>query len=253
MALPASIAVGDKFTNRHGTEAIVIEYVSSTNITIQLLGPFKHVMRSRGDSLHKGSFKTPFCPSVYGIGYLGVGNHPMFKDAAKAKPTAAYGCWRSILLRAAQGVDKNWEHYRDCTVCEEWLCFQTFAEWYNSFEVYDFVAHIDKDILSPGNRHYAPEFCTLVPRLINNAFTVKTKYRDNGLPTGVERSGKRFSVSLRKRSVAVGLGTFDTMEEAGEVYVKGKEEYVQSLAVEYQAVIEPRTYDAIMRWSAVGH
>ena len=254
MGRPQSIFVGDKFTNKVGSEAVVTKHISAVGFEIQFLDDFGYKTTATGGVLRSGSFKNPYHPSIFGIGYLGVGDHLIYEEGSKTKLSAAYSCWRSMIDRAARGPEGNLVNYTDCTVCDEWLCFQTFYEWYTSFPVYDFVAQIDKDILVKGNRIYSPEFCTLVPLEINMAFTVKQKYRDNGLPTGVEKTRTgRFRAAVRVKARKTSLGTYDTAEEAGKAYERGKEAQVQALGEEYRDVIEDDAYRAIMSWTAESH
>lgn len=53
--------------------------------------------------------------------------------------------------------------YRGCSVCDEWLNFQNFGEWYdeNYYEVPNEVMDLDKDILHKGNKIYSPDNCVL--------------------------------------------------------------------------------------------
>lgn len=48
--------------------------------------------------------------------------------------------------------------YKDCTVCEEWHNFQTFAKWFdeNYYEIENTIMDLDKDILKNGNKIYCP-------------------------------------------------------------------------------------------------
>ena len=86
----------------------------------------------------------------------------------------AYSRWGSMLERC-YSKNKMLRHpsYKDVTVCEEWLNFQNFAEWYeNTFpkHIKDIKFHLDKDLLQQGieDKIYSPNTCIWLPQKINN-------------------------------------------------------------------------------------
>lgn len=56
---------------------------------------------------------------------------------------------------------------RNSTICNEWLDYQTFARWYSEQVGAQLDYHLDKDLLSTGNRHYSPSTCLLIPHFVN--------------------------------------------------------------------------------------
>lgn len=91
--------------------------------------------------------------------------------------------------------------YADCEVCEEWMCYQNFAEWWNKnmYHIGTERMHLDKDILIKGNKVYSPDTCLIVPQSINEIFhSSGKKKKDADLPHTIIRVARgRFSVSYR--------------------------------------------------------
>ena len=151
------------------------------------------------------------------------------------------------------GRCKNNKKYSDCTVCEEWLCFQNFAEWYANNEFYGLGYDLDKDILIKGNRVYNPSTCCLVPSVINHVFKSHAKPTKHLLPLGVSynkrNAHKKYGASLGLYGKQKHLGYFKTPEEASAAYVIAKEAYVKEIALEWKDRIEPRAFEALMNWT----
>ena len=89
-----------------------------------------------------------------------------------------------MINRCYHSKDRFSAYYGTCTVCEEWLNFQVFADWYETHEYpVNERLHLDKDILFAGNKEYAPKKCMLVPQRLNMMFMNKPNKR--GLPNGI--------------------------------------------------------------------
>ncbi len=153
-------------------------------------------------------------PSVFGKGYLGEGNHPASIDKVLTK---AYRVWHSMLLRCYDDkYHKQQPTYKDCSVCDEWLNFQSFAKWFDTKYIPDY--HLDKDIRIKDNKVYSPDTCLFVPQWVNNLLkpNAKPKEMDSG------RFWARYGVDGKD----IALGTFDTYEEASKVIASSKTEYL---------------------------
>lgn len=154
-----------------------------------------------------------------------------------------YCAWDRMLSRCYDDkVHENHPTYKDCTVCDDWLAFSKFKTW---MEQRDWQGkHLDKDILVKGNKVYSPDTCVFVTRDVN-AFMVDRKDSSRSLPQGVrERYKGRFIASCKAfKSKSVDIGIFDTAEEAGDAYIK----YKQQLAVHLAKLqTDERVADAII-------
>ena len=107
--------------------------------------------------------------------------------------------------------------------------------------------HLDKDILVKGNKIYSEDTCCFVPICINNLFTLRGLKRGE-LLIGVSKKGDRFCASIHKHGKQKGLGTFDTELEAFWAYKEAKEAYIKELAEKWKDQIDPRVYEALMKY-----
>lgn len=140
--------------------------------------------------------------------------------------------------------------YTQCSICDEWLDDKTlFYEWvdHNYYTIDGEQMHLDKDILVPGNKIYAPETCIFAPARINDLFPSLDK-NSSGLPTGVTYSAKtdKYKVTIRKNGKNVNLGFFETVEAAAEVYKQHKKAEIISVADEYKDRIPDALYKAML-------
>jgi len=135
----------------------IIEYVNARKVLIRFIstGYQKFVQAS---TIRTGEIKDPYYPSVHGVGHLGEGLH---KVSVGRKLTKAYTTWTSMLRRCYDPLSlESLPTYIGCSVVDAWLCFQTFAEWFD--EHYVVGQELDKDIKVPGNRIYGPDTCMFV-------------------------------------------------------------------------------------------
>lgn len=188
------------------------------------------------------SIKTPLTPSVYGIGYLGIGRH---KADNKSKATLVYRKWSGMLGRGYCNKYKGKNPtYKDVTVCEEWHNFQNFAQWFE--ENYIEGWHLDKDILQKRNKIYSPETCCFVPQEINLLFTNNTISCQEDMK--IRKGYKKYRVRININKKIISLGTFSTPEEAFEAYKTAKEKYIREVADKWRGQISERCYQAMYNW-----
>ena len=156
--------------------------------------------------------------------------------------------WYSMLRRCySNKVHDKYPSYRNCKVCNEWLLFSGFKKWFDEHYVEGWC--LDKDILIKGNKVYSPETCCFVPNELNLIFSHKP--RKIKLPQGVtlNKQGKYVArISIHGKETR--LGQFNTPEEAFQSYKKAKEEWIKEVANKYKDQLEPRVYDALMRYEA---
>ena len=125
---------------------------------------------------------------VLGKGIYRKGKYSFGK---KGNPTKEYSVWLSMLTRCYNSrFLKNNETYIGCEVCDEWLEFQNFAEWFH--QNYKDGYQLDKDLLTKGNKIYSPETCCFVPQEIN-LLLVRRQNRRGKYPIGVSRDKTKFA------------------------------------------------------------
>lgn len=235
--------LGEIKKNKKGTLMKIIKYRSSSDIDIMFLDEYNYVKTHASyNNFIKGSVMNPFDRTVYDIGYIGLGDHEVKIGNEK---TQAYRVWHEMIARcyAEAQKEKAPTYFNIATVCEEWKCYQTFAEWYKG-EQYecDERLHLDKDILYPGNKVYSPYTCMLVPQRINSIFSNKSNNRK--LPTGVSKHPQGYQAEYSGKK----LGVFRTVEKAFEAYATEKEKAVQLMAEEYKDVIPEKVYNALYEY-----
>ena len=222
--------LGETRVNTNGEEMKIIRYGGVNDIDIQFEDG-TIVEHRYYCSFLKGNIKNPFFPSVFGVGFMGVGKFKAFDG--NGKPTKCYRVWVEMLRRCYDPKHHEKEPtYKGCTVCKEWWNFQVFAEWYYShfYEIENEQMALDKDILHKGNKVYSPENCVFVPQCINTLFTKRDKVRGE-YPIGVNKEGNKFRAKLNKgNGKQIHLGTFTTPNEAFQAYKYAKEEYIKEVA-----------------------
>lgn len=188
--------------------------------------------------------KNPNDISVYGVGKIGETN----KGNAKIKQT-----WLNMLERCySEFYHASNPCYVDCKVCDEWLNYSNFVEWYlkNYYEIDGETMQLDKDILVKGNKIYSPETCVFVPKRIN--CLVLNRKNDRGKhPIGVyyHKRDKQFiaQVTYNNKNIKT-VGRFYNSEDAFICYKEAKEKYIKEVADEYKDKIPQKLYEALYNW-----
>lgn len=236
--------VGEIEKNRFGTEMKIVEYYRHEDITVEFQDEHHYRLHTTYVNFKRHQALNPYDKSVFGVGYLGEGN---YSTGTSKKRSQEHRVWRCMLERcySEKYKEENKAYYGITTVCDEWKCFQKFAEWYNinKYDV-DGRLHLDKDILFPENKIYSPETCLLVPQRINMLFM--SKPNKNGLPNGVrkESKGKYLAVYNGKN-----LGKFDSIEDAKKAHYIAKLEAIKQVAEEYKEIIPKKVYEALLNYT----
>ena len=237
--------LGEINKNKFGTEMKIIAYRKSDDIDIQFLDEHGYIFEHQIYSNFKlGGIRNPYDKTVYGVGYLGEGKYKVYIDQDHLEPV--YNVWRTLLGRVC--TEKHREQfpaYADCEVCEEWMCYQNFAEWWNKnmYHIGTERMHLDKDILIKGNKVYSPDTCLIVPQRINMLFMQKpNKYN---LPSGISpMANNRYRADYNGKKV----GNYNTLEEAIQAHDNEKRKAIRNIAKEYKPVIPNKLYEALLNW-----
>lgn len=123
---------------------------------------------------------------IYGVG-INDFPYPIKVNGIKLK---SYTSWISMLCRCySDRYQSNKPTYVDCSVCTDWLYFSNFHNWHEKNYIDGYS--LDKDILIPGNKIYAPESCIYIPSWLNAFVSINIK-DGSQLPVGVYLKNDRY-------------------------------------------------------------
>ena len=236
--------LGETNTNKYGTVMKIIEYNKNSDIVVEFQDEHKAKVHTTYTNFTRSQVRNPYDKTVYDVGYLGEGKYKVYIDQEHLEPV--YNVWRTLLGRVCtEKHRKRFPAYADCKVCDEWLCYQNFAEWWNEnmYHIGNERMHLDKDILVKGNKFYSPDTCLIVPQRINMLFLQKpNKYN---LPSGISpMANNRYRAEYNGKKV----GNYDTLEEAIQAHDNEKRKAIKKVADEYKQVIPDKVYKALLEW-----
>lgn len=204
----------------------------------------------KDSSMYNGNLRDPYHPTVAGIGYIGDGQYSA-QDRQIDKP--CFDRWYHMINRCYNPEEPSYKFYGGVgvTVCDEWHCFQNFAEWYNknSVDGYD----LDKDLLSKDSRVYGPNTCCFIPREINRLIVSDRKRKSNKhLPIGVIVGSNGYKAKVKNHFTGKEeyYGPFESYEEPAEIYKRRKLELVRETVESYYSngLLSDLAYEALLRW-----
>ena len=241
--------LGKQFKTNKCGDCVVIDYTTNRNVKVAFLSPH-FVTKCNLEDLKKGKVSNPLCPTLYGKGFIGIGEY-------SSRNKGAYDLWLGMFKRVYDlNYHKRQPTYSEVMMCKEWHNFQNFAKWCYSQEFFNArdengkAYQLDKDILVKGSKIYSPETCCFVPSCINKL--IQTDRSNKGeYPTGVclhKKSGKFLSY-LNRFGVHTHLGYFLTSEDASKAYVQEKEIYVKDVAEKWKGRIDDKVYKHLSTWS----
>lgn len=161
---------------------------------------------------------------IHGVG-LNDANfvvNPTINDKVIIEPS--YQTWVSMILRAYSAKFQiKQPTYKNVSVCDEWLTFSNFRKWW--LIAYKQGYHLDKDILSDGDKIYSPETCIYIPQWLNNFITARCNLRGKykiGVYLDKEKGKYRSKCSnpITKRSEH--LGYFENELDAHNAWLTRK-------------------------------
>jgi len=240
--------IGKKFITNQGCTIEIVNYVNNRNVSVKFDNGYilDNIYYS---NILKGKVKNPFFRSIYGVGFVGVGD---YGTPRKIKNLKCYKIWHSMFFRCYDTKNiKRYPTYKNVTVCEKWHNYQNFAKWFE--ENYDSNVmegwHLDKDILIKGNNLYSPETCCFVPSDINYLITKANSIRGD-FPIGVRLDKKRgnFHAVLTKYNKPHLIGSYDTPEEAFEAYKIAKEAHIKYIADIWKSTVNNTVYEALINY-----
>ena len=226
-------------TNNSGT-CVVMDYQNYDNVLVRFIETGYTTLTSK-DNLVRGKVKDYLSPSIYGQGVIGEN----FKlDESKSQ---CFQLWKNMLKRCySKASIQDSPTYKECYVSDNFKYFTYFKDWCSNqigFNVEGF--ELDKDILIKGNKLYSEDTCCFVPKEINLLLVKHDKGRGSfALGVDYHKTRKQF----RARCGNKHLGWFSTEQDAFQAYKEAKEDYIKSLANKWKDQIDPRVYDALLRY-----
>jgi hypothetical protein len=159
---------------------------------------------------------------VQGVG-INDSPHPVQVNGKNLK---AYSVWGDMLVRCySASYQKKRPTYIGCLVVEEWHSFTNFEKWF--LENYTEGCALDKDILFPDNKIYAPETCVFVPQKLN-ALLTNHKAARGDCPLGVhfQKSNQKYIAQISTEAGNQYLGCFLTPLEAHRAWQLAKSDNI---------------------------
>ena len=157
--IPSDMIAGTIHETDNYGQLKVTEYIGYREVYIKFLSTGYETV-TEAVQIRNGQIRDIMLRTLYGIACSDAKSDGtnMFK--------VAHVTWSNMLRRC---YDESLRHrhptYKDCTVCDEWLRFSSFYEW---FKVnYKKGLHLDKDIKLKGNKVYSPIACAFVSQRDN--------------------------------------------------------------------------------------
>ena len=244
-AQETKIQVGDIFDTNNCGKLVVLEYKGHLDIIVKFIDT-GYETTARANNLRKGNVKDRSLPSVYGVGIIGNG-------IAKVcgVETKDYQLWNNMLRRCYdEKIHAYRPTYEKCSVSDNFKYLPYFEEWCHQQIGFDQVGwQLDKDILIKGNKIYSEDTCCFVPAEINSLF-IKCDRSRGEYPIGVSypKRVRKYVAKMRKFKEDIHLGCFSKPDEAFNAYKEAKEAYIKEVAELYKDRIDPRVYEALMKY-----
>lgn len=173
------------------------------------------------------------------------------------KGNKAYHIWNGIYKRCYCRDDI----YEGAYMCDLWKNdIKAFVQWWNEnyYEIPGETMAVDKDLLVPGNKEYAPDKCCILPQTLNTMLSNCKKHRVSKgrrvkgvpMPLGVryDMYRKKYYAVYRPcgHQESITLSYWDTHFEAFEEYKKHKQADVMVMADKYKDLIPEKVYNALV-------
>ena len=239
--------LNEERTMKDGEIAKIVEYNNCDDVIIQFIKTGEKI-NTTYRNFKTGFVKSHFTPTVFGVGITGL-------EITKinGKNTISYIYWQKMLQRCYDTkYHEKHTTYKDCIVCDEWLYYKNFREWFdnNYYEIEGQRMNLDKDILVKGNKVYSPDTCVFVSQNINKLFLKHDSNRGKH-PIGVsyykskDKYMSQISLGGNKHK---NLGYYNTPEEAFNSYKIAKENYIKEIADKYKDSIPNKLYEAMYNY-----
>ena len=226
----------------------ILKYNNNRNVEIQFLNTGYETVVRLGN-IRSGYIKDPYVPSVYGVGITGT-KYPSKINGAQIKE---YTLWNSMLKRCySDSSKKEYPTYEGCEVSDKFKSYEYFYEWCINQIGFDNEGwHLDKDLLTKGNKVYSENTCVFIPSEINSLLVKREASRgEHFIGVCWNKTSKVFMAQVSKgKGKSERLGLFNTEIEAFNAYKQAKETFVKEQAEKWKGKIDERAYNALMNYT----
>ena len=239
--------IGKVFKSTSSGDFKILKYNNAKDVEIQFLNTgYRKVAEMK--EVRNGEVKDRYLPSVCGVGIIGT-KYPISEGGRNTK---WYVLWKSMLERCySDSFKKKYPTYEGCEVSDNFKSYEYFYEWcHKQIGFSNQGWHLDKDLLTKGNKVYSESTCVFIPAEINLLLTKCTASRGERL-IGVcwHNASKAFVAQVGKSKGRSGwLGCFNTELEAFNAYKVAKEAFVKEQANKFKSQIDDRAYEALMNY-----
>ena len=228
---------GEVTINKNGSEMIISAYRGNKDIDVYF-PQYEWTAKNREyKSFRNGEIRCPYEPSVMKRGYIGVGEYLPYMNG---KASTEYRSWKSILHCCYDPNHEDYPYYGEegYTICNEWLDFQTYAQWYkdNHYNLKNQQVILSSKIMNE-DKVVSPTNSFFIPRSLSQLLRMH----------GVTCCHGKYQVNLRYTTVD-GVAHNDYLgfyglDNAKLVYKENKERVVRELAEQYKDYIPTKLYD----------
>ena len=239
--------VGKVCKSKSSGDFKIVKYNNAKDVEVRFLKT-RFEMTVELGSIRKGEVKDPYAPSVYGVGITGT----KYPSRVNGVHTKEYKLWTGMLERCYNDAYKKQRPtYEGCEVSDTFKSYEYFYEWCHSQIGFGNEGwHLDKDLLTKGNKVYSEDSCIFIPNEINLLLTRREALRGKHL-IGVYwcNTKKAFVAQVNKnKGKRENLGYFKTELEAFNAYKVAKESFVKEQAEKWKSQIDDRAYEALMNY-----
>jgi len=167
-----------------------------------------------------------------------------------------YHLWQNVLKRCfSDKLQTRQPTYKGCNVSDNFLNYSYFYDWcqeqtgFGNIDENGRYWQLDKDLLFVDNKTYSETACVFLPQEINSFFVDRGNDRGD-CPVGVHfhKASGRYEARCAVNGKQQHLGLFNTPQEAFNAYKPFKEALCKQLALKWQHEIDPRLFNAMMKW-----
>lgn len=256
------LKVGDVIQSNSSCTYTITALLPTGKVSIKFNDEFGYEVTSDRSSIIHGNIKNPYQPKLFGKGYFGVGRFKSKNGSYnKGFPnTEEYQAWINMLSRCYDPnyIQRNTGNkvYEGTTVCNEWLNFQAYAEWFTSNIAKiralepNLRLAVDKDILS-SSKVYSPETCAIVPMEVNSVL-IGCMHILNGSrnKSMINNKDGTYSLLLSSKGCTIAYhSSLSSVEEANKIYIAHKLKQMKDLAEKYKHILEERVYIRMLNYS----